>query len=230
MTASRDYGLKIRAQRRWTEVYAEHDGENVSHLGYAANELQIGPEASVRMAGIGGVGTDREHRRRGLARKVFRRALEEMAREGYATVGLYTSRAIVAHRLYRRFGLVDLVPNRHYVKLLDPGRAAQKMLKELVLRSEELRSRRLTIRFCIGCADPLTFRIEGNEVSLLSRASRNVDLTLALHEDALVKLAGRQITLRYAQDAKLVQWSGDAAVYAMLSRAIASQREPIHEG
>jgi GNAT superfamily N-acetyltransferase len=227
--ARRAYKMKSERHGRWTEVSAELDGKDVSHLGYADCRIRIGAEATVRMAGIGGVGTDSEHRRRGLARKVFAYALGLMREQRFSMVGLYTSRHIVAHRLYRRFGLVDLVPRRHYVKLLDPTLVAQQMLRELVLRSEELRSRRLTIRLHLGSTAPLDFRIEGNDVSLMPRPPRKVDLTLRLSEKALVPLAAGVMTLEYAEQAKLAAWSGDEAVCQMLSRAIAARRRPISE-
>ncbi len=228
MAIDHDYDLKVTAHGRWTHVHADCDGRDVSHLGYAPHQLQLGREASVRMAGIGGVGTDREHRRRGLARKVLERALTEMTKDGYNAVGLYTSRAIVAHRLYRRFGFIDLASRSSYVKVLDPATLAKKMLTELVSHSEGMRSRLLTISLCIGSAKPIAFRIQGNDASSLPRVPRAVDLTLELSEKALVIL-GHQATLDYACDAKLVRWTGDPSVYAMVARAIESCREPIHE-
>jgi hypothetical protein len=230
MTAPPDHHLKTAHHGRWKHVYADCDGEDVSHLGYAPYHVQIGADATVRMAGIGGVGTESEHRRRGLAREVFAHAMKLMRAEGFSTVGLYTSRRIVAHRLYRRFGLVDVVRRRHYLKLLDPGRLAQQVVRELVLQSKELQARRLTLCLRLGGRDPILLRIEANEVSALEAAPGRADLTLTMSDETLARLASHGIGLAYASEAKLVRWSGDVTAYEAVARAIESQREPIHEG
>jgi predicted N-acetyltransferase YhbS len=124
MNARSDGEVAIRVKKRGdrTRVFAEESGRDVSHVSYGARPVRLGREGIVRMAAIGGVGTDPEFRRRGLARQVLTRVMQGVHSEGYSCVGLHTSMKIVAHRLYRRFGLVDVAKSARAYKLLDPGR------------------------------------------------------------------------------------------------------------
>ena len=63
-------------------------GEEVSGLTVVDFRQQIGSQ-TVRMGGIAGVGTHRDHRFRGYARRLLDSALRWMRREGFATTMLY---------------------------------------------------------------------------------------------------------------------------------------------
>lgn len=221
--------LKVKRSSHWTQVYAEADGKNVSHLGYGEARLQVGRTASMRMATIGGVATERTHRRQGLAQEVFARALEEMRHEGFPTVGLYTSRRIVAHRLYRRFGFVDIWRRRPAIKILNHPLRVQRAFASLVRRAPELQSRRLHLRLKLDPPSPVNLRIEGNEVSVLSRAPKQVDLLLSMSDMTFMQLCEGVFGLEQAHTAKLVHFAGDASVYGLLQRAFSGRPNPIHE-
>ncbi len=135
----------------WRRVALYEGDQDISHLGYAPMPMCMGPVARLRMAGIGGVGTDPAYRRQGLARQVFARSLEEMRTEGYASVGLYTGTQIVAHRLYRQFGFVDILPGQAAAKLLDPAQFVRTSFADL-LRGDDLPEE--VARLACACGGP----------------------------------------------------------------------------
>ncbi|MCJ7822430.1 MAG: GNAT family N-acetyltransferase, partial [Armatimonadetes bacterium] len=155
--------IKTGKRGEWTRVFAEESDRDVSHLLYAPRELQVGPGATVRMAAIGGVGTDREFRRRGLAGQVFARAMAEIRKEGYSCVALYTSTMIVAHRMYRRFGLADVVRSPRAYKLLDPERIVCDALSHMLPDGSAGRSPML-LRVTLRPHRPVFVRIEEGAV------------------------------------------------------------------
>lgn len=221
--------LKVRRSNHWTQVYAEAQGRDVSHLGYTEARLQVGKNASVRMATIGGVGTEKTHRRRGLAQEVLARALEEIRRDGFTAAGLYTSRSIVAHRLYRRFGFVDVWRRRPAFKIINHPLMARRALASLVTESAELQSRRLHISLKLNPPSPIHLRIEGNDLCVLSRAPRQIDLLLTMSDMTFMRLCHREIGLEQARTAKLVRCTGDSSTYELLKRALCGRRDPIDE-
>ena len=213
----------------WRKVSADVGGKDVSHLYYGPAKVRVGRHAAVTMSCIGGVGTDKQHRRKGLARRVFSRAVAAMKGEGYTVAGLFTSRRLVAHRLYRRFGLVDVSSGRIACKVLDPAALARRGLSSLVQHSPELGRRRLALRLCFERSRTVYLKIEGNDVSVLSRAPRGVDLSLTMSHTTFLGLLDSSIGLSHALGAKLVRWSGDAGAFETLANAIAGRLRPVDE-
>ncbi len=221
--------LKVRRSGEWVRIYAEAGGTDASHLSYARRKLRLGEEATVNIAGIAGVGTDRNHRRKGLASKVFARALAEMQKDGLNAAALYTSRRIVAHRLYRRFGLVDVWRRRPPCKILDPAALARKFVSKLVRHSVDLQARGLTFALTLDASDPIYLRVQGNEVATLSRAPRATALSLRMSDRTLLRLWLGEIRLCYALAAKLVLWAGDQGILDLLCRSADAHARAVSE-
>jgi hypothetical protein len=229
VSSGEDVELKVKHSGRWARVYAEVEGKNASHLFYGPQKVQLGRDAAVTLAGIGGVGTDGAHRRQGLAGKVLGHALSQMKRDGWNAGGLYTSRRIVAHRLYRRYGFVDLCRRKPTCKLLDAVGLARQLLSELARRSAELQARSLTLSLAVEREQPGNLRIDGGEVDILSRAPRAVDLALRMSGRTLLKLWLRETTLPDALAAKLVTWAGDGGALELLVQAAMTASGPVNE-
>ncbi len=143
--------------------------------------------------------------------------------------GLYTSKRLVAHRLYRRFGLVDVWHRRPAYKVLDPGAFASRRLSSLLRQCPELAARRLTLRLCFDSSRPVCLKIEGSDVTVLSRAPRRLDLSLSMSCATFLGLLDASIGLAYALGAKLVRQAGDPAALQLLTRALAAYRTPVDE-
>ena len=222
--------IKVRRRGDWTRVYAEEDGRDVSHLSYGTQVLRMGPRGAVRMGGIGGVGTERGFRRRGLARQVLARAMEEMGGEGYSCVGLYTSTKIVAHRLYRRFGLVDAVRSTRAYKVLDPRRFVCDALDEMLKGSSGFGKSRLLVRVTLRPHDPVLVRLDGEGAHLPTGGAGRSDLSISMSTETFFALWEGGIALRYAEEANLLEWRGEESSYRQLAGALAGRGRPLEVG
>ena len=217
----------------WRRLIIHDQGKDVSHLSYAPQPVRLGPAAAVRMAGIGGVGTDPTYRRQGLARRVFARSLEEMRAEGYACAGLYTGADIIAHRLYRQFGFVDTVVAQAAAKLLNPPQFLRARLADLLRGDhlpEEVRTWRAHLQMHLLEHPPTFLRISHQEVELLPQPPARVDLTVALSTRTLLGLVWDHLTIDYAASARLIEWQGEEAHWRTLAAAFAAHHKILLEG
>mgnify|MGYP006418367139 FL=1 len=82
----------------WRKVEILLDGVSVSRLWIVDRDMRIGA-AVLKTAGIAGVGTDRKHRKRGLALRVLERSIQLMHEEEYDASFLYG-----IQDFYRRVG------------------------------------------------------------------------------------------------------------------------------
>ncbi len=227
-----DRPIRVLTQGRWKRVQAE-DGElDVSHLSFGPIPMRAGPAGALRMAGIAGVGTDPAYRRQGLARQVFVRAMEEIRADGYSCAGLYTGVHIVAHRLYRSFGFVDVLVPVRAEKLLEPARYAQQVIGAL-LRGEdvapELLSWRTTLGLRLGTHAPVLLRIEGGEVRQLETAEQ-VDLWLSLSDGDFILLFDSELELSVVEAGGRLRWKGRAEDWQRLASALRARRRVILGG
>ena len=221
--------VKIRKRGSWTRVFAEIEERDVSHLSYVPYPMRAGRRSTVQVAGIGGVGTEPEFRRRGLARQVLARAMSEMRGERYSCAALYTATSIVAHRLYRRFGLVDVAKQVRVYKLLDPERFICHALSEMLKGSAALAARRPIIQLSVRPHEPICVRCGEGEVRPLRGKARKIDLSLSMSRQTFTALRQGCISLPYAAQARLLEWQGDAAVYGGFARALAERGKPVDE-
>jgi len=227
---------EVRTDSRgvWRRVYIEADGREVSHLSYAALVFPVGRQAAVRMAGIGGVGTDPQFRRRGLAHRVFAKAMSEIKAAGYSCAGLYTAADIVAHRLYRRFGFVDIVVHEPAVKLLDPAafvtQRLTRALSEAASHRPDIADWRCALTIQLADGPDLHLHIEGGGAHVVERPPRQPDLSLATSQSVLIQLCYGTMTLPFAEVARLIRWRGDAAHWQRLSAVTAMSYPLVNEG
>jgi len=226
--------VKLLRRGRWTRALIEADGEDVSHLGYAPYHLAVGPAVSVRLAGIGGVGTRPQFRRRGFAGRVFARAMEEIRRERYSCVGLYTGTDIVAHRLYRRFGFVGLHRPRPATKLLDPAEFVARKLSAVLAAAAErgipVADWRCSLELRLDEERPFHLQIESGRARALPRRPRKSDLALSSGRGALLQMCYGGMTRRFAEAAGLLRWQGDEQHWQRLSAALDSHHNVVNQG
>ncbi|MFC1525360.1 GNAT family N-acetyltransferase [Candidatus Latescibacterota bacterium] len=108
------------------------DGRSVSGLWVIDRSLRIG-SAVVTVGGIGGVETDREHRRRGLARRSLEAAVDLMGREGYEASFLFG-----IQDFYHRFGFATCMADHELVIGTRAAERAERRLKLRRLRRADL--------------------------------------------------------------------------------------------
>lgn len=229
MSSAGDIEIKVSAHGRSARVFAETAGREVSHLSYAPQSLRVGPAGDISMAGIAGVGTEPEYRQRGLGRRVYQRAMEEVRAAGYSSVGLFTGAGIVAHRLYRRFGFVDTAIPTVAVKLLHPGEYVRRQVARL-LEDCELADWRCTMCVELSSHAPVFVRVASAQAELLSAAPARVDLSLTMTSSAFVRLFGGEANVAVAEASREVRWRGAPEHWETLRRTLAARRPVIPEG
>jgi hypothetical protein len=226
--------VKICTRGHWTRVLIEQDGKDASHLSIVARAFQVGPAAQVRMAGIAGVATHPEYRRRGLAARVLSHAMDHIRQQGYCCAGLYTGTDIVAHRLYRRFGFVDVLVHHYPVKLLDPaalvGRSLGRALRHAAEHDPSSRDWRCVLAVEVPSDPTIHLQIESSEVRALSRRARHCDLTLTTTRAALLQLCFGAVNLQFAEASGLLGWRGGDQHWRTLQAVLSSTRSIVHEG
>ena len=103
-----------------------YDGaERIGHATVPEIDFQWADGVRVRMAGISGVGTKEDYRRRGIAAAMMEEAVAFAIRKGYTCSGITTHRDSVARRLYSRAGYTTLFCPGCFVKRLSSGTTPQ---------------------------------------------------------------------------------------------------------
>ena len=103
------YGEPVAARTAdgW-KVEILHQGKSISRLWIADRHMRIGA-ASLSIAGIAGVGTDHEHRKRGLALRVLNKSLHLIQEEGYDASFLFG-----IEDFYHRVGFSTCMPEHGF--------------------------------------------------------------------------------------------------------------------
>ncbi|MGB2820517.1 MAG: GNAT family N-acetyltransferase, partial [Phycisphaerae bacterium] len=99
-----DPQLEVRSSFPYHKLVLVVNGEDVSWLTVVDFRQQIG-SAVVRMGGVAGVGTHRDHRFCGYSRRVMESSLNWMRAEGFDTAMLYGVRSF-----YPKFGYAQAFP------------------------------------------------------------------------------------------------------------------------
>ncbi len=122
------------------------NGKIVSMVAVEFKELHLGDGVYVKTAGIAGVCTDSDYRRKGIITNLMRSGLEYAKQIGASNSALYTGFCIPAHRIYSRFGFLDVETWPLYVKYLDFAcifsvwlRERNKLLKHSKLAAKALK-------------------------------------------------------------------------------------------
>ena len=181
-----------------SRVAVEKDGQQVSGLHLGRRDFQVARDTYLSMGTIGGVSTRPGHRGQGLSSAVMGRTVEEMRKRGLATSGLYTGTRIVAHRLYRRYGFVDVFIPHMRTLILDVGAYLRRQAHQWLARAERSPAgadavSRLegTVLFDLTDADPYAVTVKGGKVSVRKGRARKRDLTLTMSLAALASIFQR---------------------------------------
>ena len=100
-----DEAIEIAGADHATRLNLVIDGQAVSWCSVVDFHQQVGP-CLLRMGGLAGVGTRKEHRHKGYCRRVLTSALRWMRREGYDASMLYGITG-----MYPKFGYVEAFPD-----------------------------------------------------------------------------------------------------------------------
>jgi len=219
--------VKVVRREGSAHVYAEVDGKDASRVYLIARQIKVGPAGEVRMAGIGGVGTEPAMRGRGIARRVYEQTMREIRRQRYSCTGLFTGTNIVAHRLYRDFGYADIKVFPQIGKLLDPAAFVTKVIAGLA-KHTSLSDWRGTITVKLREHSPLHLRLESGTVKKLSRAPSTADLSIAVSDMAFAALSWGGTTPEYLLTTRELEWQGSEDAWERVQQALSANRPCIH--
>lgn len=96
--------LQEKRETNGWKVEIMREGRSISRLWIVDVRLRIGSSV-VKVGGIAGVGTDRQYRNQGLARRVLEASLQLMRREGYEASWLFG-----IQDFYHKFGFATCMP------------------------------------------------------------------------------------------------------------------------
>lgn len=210
-----------------SRVAIEKDGQQPSglHLGY--RDFQVGGRTYVSMGTIGGVSTRPGYRGRGLSSAVMGRTVEEMRKRALATSGLYTGTRIVAHRLYRRYGYVDVFIPHMRTLVLDVGAYLRRQVRSWLARAERTpegarRVERLRGAVVVDLSDAqaYTLRLNRGRVSVRKGCARGADLTVRLSLAALVSIFLRTVSTEELLRSIELQVTGSKALWRRLQGTV----------
>jgi len=220
-----------------SRVALEKDGRQVSGLHLGLREFQVGRRTYLSMGAIGGVSTRRGYRGRGLSSAVMGRTVEEMRKRGLATSGLYAGTRIVAHRLYRRFGYVDLFIPHMRTLILDLGAYLRRQARHWLARAEStpegarrVEQLRAVVVFDLSDAQAHTLRLTGGQASVRKGRARRADLILTSGLAALASIFARTVSADELLRTGELQVTGSKSVWRRLQGTVFPRWEtPIEE-
>ena len=131
------------------------DGKLVSHVNVEFRRLDHGEGVHLKTAGIAGVCTDSDYRRKGTMTHLMKHALESARQKGVSNASLFTGLDFPAVRIYRRFGFIDIVTWRTYIKYVDYPAFFARWLR--------------VVNRCLKCSKIMARKLEGWEKSVVIR-------------------------------------------------------------
>jgi len=210
-----------------TQIAVVQDGRRVSGLHLGCRDFQLARGTYVSMGTIGGVSTSRTHRGKGLSSVVMAKTIEEMRERGLATSGLYTGTRIVAHRLYRRYGYVDVFIPHMRTLVLDVGAYLRRHVRRWLDRAEGTESGREKVAglrgvvlFDLDEAGRYTLRLERGKPTLRKSGTRRPGLTVKLTLAALASIYQRTVSTEELLRSGDIELAGSRALWRRLQGTV----------
>ena len=161
----------------------ELDEKPVSHVEVVFKQLHHGEGVYLRTAGIGGVCTDSDYRKKGIVTNLMKLALDHAQQSGASNASLYTELDIPAHRIYQRLGFVDIMTWRTYIKYIDYPFIFSRWLRHinLSLKDSKIAARKLdgwekSIAMQIREVGNLSFRFKRGRFQRLKKPPKQADI------------------------------------------------------
>lgn len=204
------------------------DGKLVSHVDVEPKQLHHGEGVYIKTAGIGGVCTDSDYRKKGIVSNLMKLALNRAEQEGYSNTSLFTGLDLSAHRIYQRFGFVDVLTWRNYMKYLDYLAVFGQWLRYLnsSLKASKVATRKLegwqrSVAIQLKEVGTLSFRFSKNRFQRLRKPPKKADIEFSTDLETYVKILRVVIPWEDAlKTGKLALKRGEPADIEMLTRIL----------
>jgi len=121
------------------------DGKLVSSVIVVFKQLHCGKGIYLKTAGISGVCTDSDYRKKGIVTNLMKLSLDHALRNGVSNASLLTGLYIPAHRIYERLGFIDIMTSRTHIKYIDYPFIFARWLRQLnrLLEDSKIAGRKL---------------------------------------------------------------------------------------
>jgi len=204
------------------------DGKLVSHVDVVFKQLHHGEGIYLKTAGIGGVCTDSDYRKKGIVTNLMKLALDHGQQKGASNASLYTGLDIPAHKLYQRLGFVDIMTWRNYIKYIDyPSvfanwlRHLNRSLKDSKIAARKLEGWEKSVVVQLSEVGMLSFRVKGKRFQRLKKPPRRVDVEFSTDTQTYTKIVQGVVRWEEAVEAgKLILKRGDPVDIEMLKRIL----------
>jgi len=200
----------------------------VSAVDYVFKDLHLGESIYSKTAGISGVCTDSDYRHKGIVTNLMKLTLDSAKNSGVSNAALYTGLDIPAHRIYLRFGFVDIMTARMYVKYLDYSkffakwlRYQNRSLKDSKIAQKKLQGWEKTVSIHLKEAGNLAFKFRKGRFSRLKKPPRTADVEFTTDLETYTKILRNVLPWEKAVgQKKLAVQKGEASDIEMLNRIL----------
>ena len=204
------------------------DGKLVSHVDVEFKRLDHGEGVHLKTAGIAGVCTDSEYRRKGIVTNLMKRALENSRRKGVSNASLFTGLDFPAVRIYRRLGFVDIVTWRTYIKYVDYPAVFAEWLRSLnrSLKCSKVMARKLegwdkSVVVRLKEVGPLSFRFRRRRFHKLREPPKYPDVDFYSDMETYARIVHGAVKWENAvEEEKLTINHGEPADVEMFKRIL----------
>lgn len=204
------------------------DGKPVSAVEYVFKDLHLGEGVYSKTGGISGVCTDSDYRHKGIVTNVMKLALDSAKNSGVSNSSLYTGLDFPAHRIYLRFGFIDIMTWRTYTKYLDYPqifakwvRYQNRALKDSKIAQKKLQGWEKTVSIHLKEAGNLAFQFRKGRFLRLKTAPKIADIEFATDLETYAKILRNVLPWEEAvKQKKLVVHKGEATDIEMLNRIL----------
>jgi len=204
------------------------DGKLVSHVNMESKQLYHGEGVYIKTAGIAGVCTDSDYRKKGIVSNLLKLVLDHAQQEGYSNTSLFTGLDLSAHRIYRRLGFVDILTWRTYLKYLDYPtvfgqwlRYQNRSLKDSKMAAKKLEGWKKSVAVELREVGTLSFRFSKNRFQRLKKPPKKADIEFSTDLETYVKILRAVVQWEDAvKTGKLTLKRGESADIEMLKRIL----------
>jgi ribosomal protein S18 acetylase RimI-like enzyme len=185
------------------------DGKLVSHVNVEFKQLDHGEGVHLKTAGIAGVCTDSDYRKKGIVTNLMKLTLDDARQRGVSNASLFTGLDLPAIRIYRRLGFVDVLTWRAYIKYIDFPSIFAKWLRAL---NRSVKDSKMAAR-----------KLEGWEKSVVVQLNEVGALSFRSHK-------GRFQRLEEPPKRPNIEFSSDLQTYARIARGVVQWEDAVKEG
>jgi hypothetical protein len=204
------------------------DGKLVSHVNMEFKQLDHGEGVHLKTAGIAGVCTDSDYRRRGIVTNLMKLTLDDVRQRGVSNASLFTGLDLPAVRIYRRLGFVDVLTWRAYIKYIDyPSifakwlRALNRLVKDSKMAAGRLQDWEKSVVVRLNDVSPLSFRFHKGRFQRLKKPPRRPNIEFYSDLQTYSRIVRGVVQWEGAvKEGKLTVNRGEAADIEMFKRIL----------